>query len=956
MSDSDTSTSKFTSRAPRKAYGYKLTEAPASPTQTSASNALTLDINADHWENDSPVVKKSGIFNLDDDEGEKSPVKKSSGRGRLRRQSVLDQVTSDSVKSTAEPTSLTTLPKPTSTTMNSPKISLKKTPLISKGDLPRTLLLKTTRDVFADLSSEDVATLTIKTFCQKVWAKTGDFSGDKEAKKIVKEELTKLLTPPEPEPEPEAEVQEEPEVESDSDEDADDEREEQERLRKEGKKKAKKDKKEKEKRERRERKREEIMKLSKMESVKMPEMEETEDMEKDKKKEEAYVCSDVGSVASYSSASDSSDSDLDKKDSKRAAFKKSLANIEMKVTGVKAKVISEELVTGSELNNEEQEKMEKIADLFDVDDADIKNKHEELLSKMSARLAPVKAQIKDEVGEEYKVLKEQAKKQQELEKKMDVIASVKEAEGEAPVLGRCFVDDGSDSDSDFEFDLEVKKEVKQVKDRDLFSPSKLKNKKGDRGRRGLKNILRGKVQEKGNAWLAKELEYASVEEHVRDCRAMEVGRRMRGEREEKKAEKKQIQIEEKMEEEEMDSDDEEYVAPNEEEESDDEMEEEGGENIGAVKEKIVFDDAEPIEQEANDESREQAVVNDSMEEIQEDVDMAMTLDENNVTVSASANVDDSESPKATVPVKTAVDVNDESPNSEKEEVEAAQEGGDEENEHEEEEEESEPAPKKDRAAAFRAMLEADAKAAKSKKKNMLMEDEAEEEEEEEAVAGLEDFGFGTTKKKDGDEDEAKLSETITADDLEHIVDTHSDDEGDEEEGAKNRAEAAAKEEKKRHKEMMRRMKEGYDGRRGGGSGARGKVDWNSLVAAGGKKQAKKLGLLNSDEENSSDEESEEEDEEDEMALLDKMLKERHGMTKRDHQLAAELASDSEEESESEGEDEGVLEKEEKEQERLAKRIAKRAKMQRLLAEYGDSQSQSMLLDEVRTCEERSDEL
>ena len=142
----------------------------------------------------------------------------------------------------------------------------------------------------------------------------------------------------------------------------------------------------------------------------------------------------------------------------------------------------------------------------------------------------------------------------------------------------------------------------------------------------------------------------------------------------------------------------------------------------------------------------------------------------------------------------------------------------------------------------------------------------------------------------------------------------------------------------------------------GGSGARGKVDWNSLVAAGGKKQAKKLGLLNSDEENSSDEESEEEDEEDEMALLDKMLKERHGMTKRDHQLAAELASDSEEESESEGEDEGVLEKEEKEQERLAKRIAKRAKMQRLLAEYGDSQSQSMLLDEVRTCEERSDEL
>ena len=187
---------------------------------------------------------------------------------------------------------------------------------------------------------------------------------------------------------------------------------------------------------------------------------------------------------------------------------------------------------------------------------------------------------------------------------------------------------------------------------------------------------------------------------------------------------------------------------------------------------------------------------------------------------------------------------------------------------------------------------------------------------------------------------------LDEDDLEHIVDTYSDDEGDEDLADEARAKAAQLEEKARHKEMMRRMKEGYDGRRGGVSGARGKADWNELVSAGGREEARKLGLLNSDEENSDDEnEPEKSDDEDEVELLDRMLKERHGMTERQRLLAMELAESSDSESDDDddagsGSDED--EKEEREQELLAKRIAKRAKMQRILAEYTDSQQQSQL--------------
>jgi len=116
----------------------------------------------------------------------------------------------------------------------------------------------------------------------------------------------------------------------------------------------------------------------------------------------------------------------------------------------------------------------------------------------------------------------------------------------------------------------------------------------------------------------------------------------------------------------------------------------------------------------------------------------------------------------------------------------------------------------------------------------------------------------------------------------------------------------------------------------------------------GKKDAKRLGLLNSDEEDSDAEKDDvESEEEDELALLDRVLKERHNPR---NQLAMQLADSSDSESESDddgaerGEDEEAEREQAKEEERLAKRIAKRAKMQRVLAEFGgDSQSHSMFM-------------
>jgi hypothetical protein len=258
------------------------------------------------------------------------------------------------------------------------------------------------------------------------------------------------------------------------------------------------------------------------------------------------------------------------------------------------------------------------------------------------------------------------------------------------------------------------------------------------------------------------------------------------------------------------------------------------------------------------------------------------------------------------------------------------------------------------------MLIKEKEQAKKRKKSSLVEGEAEEEEEEE-VAGLEYFGFDVhKKKKEGEGDEDFDPGDIDEDDLKHVVDEISDDEGDEEAGEKARKAMEQKEEKERHKEMLRRMRDGYDGRRGGiavgGAGARGLHRFDQLVAADNREDAKRLGLLNDDELDSDNEDGEnpggaDDEEEDEAALLDKMLKDR--FLHRSSVEEENFSEDDEEDDEETAQDDGAVDKEqeeEKEQERLAKRFAKRARMHRLIEAYGHEEefSQSKLIDEDAT--------
>jgi len=283
------------------------------------------------------------------------------------------------------------------------------------------------------------------------------------------------------------------------------------------------------------------------------------------------------------------------------------------------------------------------------------------------------------------------------------------------------------------------------------------------------------------------------------------------------------------------------------------------------------------------------------------------------------------------------------------------EAGNSEASREEEEEEAPPKPKGPRNAAWKAMLEKDAQQAKKKKRSQLVEEEADEEEEEE-VAGLEDFGFVVKKKKTDEDDEEGDPGEFDEEDLKHVVDDVSDDEGDETAGDMARKAMEQKEEKERHKELLRRMRDGYDGRRGGiavgGAGARGMHRFDQLVAADNREDAKRLGLLNDDELDSDAEDGEKPDadeEEDEAALIDKMLKDRflHRSSVEEENFSDdEDAEENVETTEATGPS-NAEEQEEQEQERLAKRFAKRARMQRLIEAHGHEEefSQSKLIDE-----------
>ncbi|KAG7355171.1 hypothetical protein IV203_004527 [Nitzschia inconspicua] len=246
------------------------------------------------------------------------------------------------------------------------------------------------------------------------------------------------------------------------------------------------------------------------------------------------------------------------------------------------------------------------------------------------------------------------------------------------------------------------------------------------------------------------------------------------------------------------------------------------------------------------------------------------------------------------------------------------------------------------------------------RKGGLVEEEAEEEEEEE-VAGLEDFGFTVSKKKkDDDEDEDNVDDELDEEDLKHIVDEVSDNEGDEEAGMAARRRLEAQEEKRLHKEFMRRTREGHDGRRGGiagGSGARGLHGFDQLVAPDNREDAKRLGLLNDDELDSEDEKEKDgpndDEEEDETALLDQDLRRRHSLQS-DVNVEDEYSSSEEEEELQIGDDANESDIEEEiSQRRLTKLFKKRATMKDYERLYGKSEefSQQRLIDEDESMKE-----
>jgi hypothetical protein len=520
-------------------------------------------------------------------------------------------------------------------------------------------------------------------------------------------------------------------------------------------------------------------------------------------------------------------------------------------------------------------------------------------------------------------------------------------------------------------------------------------------RASLRNQLLAKQRKMGNKWLARELGYKNEEEHLRDCMQVENKKmEMSMKKEEVRLqanERKQLRLRlmtqsEYNEPEENDDGEEEFVPKQDDEqdsasidgdEEDEEMQmakaiekeqaNDAGEDPSAAadEESPTNTEDEPgaKDEDEGPEKSEEAEDDDQLEtqapfvsfpntESSEAREVAPSLDDKPTRISMSPIAVDANKAVSNGVHTTntgtdeAVGSNDLEDSDDDAEFEMTDEP-----EPSSQEVPAEDKPKGPRNSAWRAMLQKDAEHAKKmkKQKNGLVEEEADEEEEEE-VAGLEDFGFSVHKKKADDDEDG--DDELDEDDLEHVVDDVSDNEGDEEEGEKARQEMARKEEKERHQEMIRRMRDGYDGRRGGiaggGAGARGIHRFDQLVAADNREDAKRLGLLNDDEDDSDQEggdKADADDEDDEALLLDKMLKDRflHRSSVEDE----ENFSDDEAEQENEGEEgegggDGAEDNiEDKEQDLLAKRFAKRARMQRLIDAHGQDEefSQAKLIDD-----------
>lgn len=114
-------------------------------------------------------------------------------------------------------------------------------------------------------------------------------------------------------------------------------------------------------------------------------------------------------------------------------------------------------------------------------------------------------------------------------------------------------------------------------------------------------------------------------------------------------------------------------------------------------------------------------------------------------------------------------------------------------------------------ALFRLQLEEEERRYRQRQSKGLtfFDDEAEEEEEEGVQAGLGDFGFGSTSKlKENDEEREALK--LRKGDLDHIVDSVSDDEGDEEAALKARIEMERREDKGLTRAIITGVTEGRD--------------------------------------------------------------------------------------------------------------------------------------------------
>eukprot|EP00968_Pinguiococcus_pyrenoidosus_P025764 scaffold6941_cov214-Pinguiococcus_pyrenoidosus.AAC.7 len=136
-----------------------------------------------------------------------------------------------------------------------------------------------------------------------------------------------------------------------------------------------------------------------------------------------------------------------------------------------------------------------------------------------------------------------------------------------------------------------------------------------------------------------------------------------------------------------------------------------------------------------------------------------------------------------------------------------------------------------------------------------------------------------TAGNDSDDENERNADIVTEEDLKHIVDEVSDNEGDESLAEIARREDLARKEKEELGEVVRKMREGYTDGRSNRSNVRGAMKFEQLTAASkeSREEAKRLGLHLSDEEDSDNEDSSKQkeldiEELDEVQLADLLVK------------------------------------------------------------------------------------